>query len=117
MTTSVRVTYQILIDVGQVADDAVEAALQDVVDVALEDANRTIPLEEGIMQDSGFTQVSGKEGQVAYADVAGKLLKQHEDSSLRHDAGRRDHWLEQSVEENKETYAEYIASKVRARLS
>jgi hypothetical protein len=93
---------------------AVEAALRGVGDNCLEEANRSIPIEEGILQDTGFVEVTrtatGSEGQVGYNTPYAVI--QHEDPSLRHDPGREDHWLERTVDRNRDRYAAYVAEKV-----
>jgi len=118
MGASTRFVYTQIVDVTAAVRRAAAAALGDVAEVHLESANRRIPLEEGIMQDSGFTEVDAGSltAQVAYSDVAGKLLKQHEDPTLRHDDDREDHWLERDMDRNREKYAEYVAAEVRRRL-
>lgn len=100
---------------GEIRKAAAEA-LRDIGDNCLEEANRIIPLEEGIMQDSGFVEVDATalEGQVAYSTPY--AVKQHEDPTLTHDPGREDHWLEKTVDRNRAEYAEYMARKVRGDL-
>lgn len=114
MASHVKFTYRILENVTEAAAEAVKGALQEVADVCLQQANETIPIEEGTLQASGHTGVDGDAVFVGYGTPY--ALKQHEDASLHHDAGRRDHWLEATVEENRETYADHIAAKVRQRL-
>lgn len=114
MGVSVRIEYDRKVDVSAVIDAAVTEGLGDVVEHCLEDANRTIPIEEGTLEGTGFTQVDGLTGQVGYGTPYARY--QHEDDSLRHDAGRRSHWLEATVYENEQTYQEFIAAKVRDRL-
>lgn len=113
---SVRFVYKTIVDVAPRMRKAAAEALQDVADAGLEEANKTIPLEEGIMQDSGFTELddSALTSQIAYSTPY--AVKQHEDPTLNHDPGREDHWLERSVERNRVPYAEFIAKKVRERM-
>lgn len=118
MGATTRIVYKQLVDVPAVMRRAVAETLGMVADAHLESANRRIPLEEGIMQDSGFTEVDtgSLTAQVAYADVAGKLLKQHEDPTLRHDDDREDHWLERDMERRNGDYQSFIAAEVRRRM-
>jgi hypothetical protein len=132
MPASVRVTYKILADATALATEAATGAMQDVVDACLEEANRTVPLEDGPLMGSGFTQVmgggggggslsrfgnsgEGVTGMVGYGTPYACV--QHEDASLTHDAGRTDHWLEKTVDANGSTYLEHIAAEVKRRLS
>lgn len=96
--------------------DLIAQALKDVGDNCLEEANRTIPLEEGVLQDSGFVEVDvhALEGQVAYSTPY--AVVQHEDSTLTHDPGREDHWLEKTVDRNRGAYEAYVADKIRRGL-
>lgn len=107
-----RVTMDWQVPLPDVTDTrrAVATALGDVAEQCLEEANRTIPLEEGILSDSGFVEVdeAGLQAQVAYSTAY--AVVQHEDPSLTHDAGRRDHWLEQTVIENQAAYEAYLAA-------
>jgi hypothetical protein len=116
MSASVRFEYKVLVDAEAEIRKAAGDALGDVADAGLEEANRTIPLEEGIMQDSGFTEVDrdALEAQIAYSTPYAQ--KQHEDVTLHHDPGREDHWLEKTVDRNRQAYADYIATEVRRRL-
>lgn len=116
MGASVRFTYRLFFNPTDALRRATAPVLEEVADVALEEANRIIPLEEGIMQDSGSVEVDEQalEAQVAYSTPY--AVKQHEDPTLRHDPGREDHWLEKTVERNRGRYADFIAQRVRARL-
>lgn len=100
--------------VGALARAALEEALEDITEDCLTEANRTVPHGEGMLQDSGFAEVDGLEGQVAYSTPY--AVKQHEDPTLRHDAGRRDHWLSQAVEENWGRWEDWLRDKAAARL-
>lgn len=118
MGASTRFVYKQIVAVTPTLRKAAAAALGDVAEAHLESANRRIPLEEGIMQDSGFTEVDADSltAQVAYSDVAGKVLKQHEDPTLRHDDDREDHWLERDMDRRRDDYARFIADEVRRRM-
>lgn len=99
---------------------AVRTALTDVAEACLEEANRTVPLEDGPLQGSGHVSGVGSNASTASRSVVYATpyaVVQHEDSSLSHDAGRRSHWLELTVSENSTTYAEHIAAAVKARLT
>jgi hypothetical protein len=92
---------------------AMVAGLHEVTEHVLAEANKTVPLETGTLQRSGFTEVDGKtlEGQVAYDTPY--AVKQHEDPDLRHDPPRRDHWLERTADEQQAKLTAYMAKRVR----
>lgn len=114
--TTIRVNFDHTAQVTDRIHDLIGQALKDIGDNCLEEANRTIPHEEGIMQDTGFVEVDAAalEGQVAYSTEY--AVKQHEDPTLKHDPGREDHWLEKTVDRNRGNYERYVADKVRRGL-
>jgi hypothetical protein len=90
---------------------AVARAIETVAEDCLTEANRTVPIETGTLMRSGHvTRVGELEAAVGY-DTPYAVV-QHEDSSLHHDPGRRDHWLERTVEENRALYTAHIAKAV-----
>lgn len=93
--------------------EAIADALSDVIEACLQTANLTVPIEEGTLSDSGATDLDRKalQGQVTYGTPY--AVYQHQTTGLRHDPGRRDHWLELTVYEHAQEYFEYIAEKVR----
>lgn len=96
------------------------AACEEIGDDALEKSNRVIPIEEGILQDSGFVEVervgvSEMRGQVAYNTPY--AVVQHEDPTLQHDDGRKDHYLEDTVNENREAWERHMATRMRKATS
>ena len=86
--------------VHQAAERAAGVALE----FLLEEANRTVPIEESTLEKSGSTDVEGTKGRVGYNTAYAR--RQHEDTRLRHDPGRRAKWLQLTAEEQ--------ISKVRA---
>lgn len=100
-------------DIGRVRR-VVADALKDVADVCLEEANRTIPLENSPLMASGHTSANGLTAEVAYGTPY--AVYQHETLHLRHDPGRRAQWLELTVYEQQDRYADYIAAQVRQAL-
>jgi hypothetical protein len=95
---------------------AVVEALRDATEHVLEEANRTIPLEEGTMQRSGLATVNeGKlVGTVSYDTTY--AIKQHEDLTLRHDPGRRAKWLELTLDERADAVRKHFAKKIEDAL-
>jgi hypothetical protein len=91
---------------GPNVHETLPKALLAVCEAVLTEANKTIPLETGTMQRSGRVEVSGNEGQVSYDTPY--AVQQHEDPHFRHDPGRRDHWLERTVEEMRDELSKIV---------
>lgn len=87
---------------------ALADALEDVTENDLGDALRVVPIEEGTLARSGFAQVDrdALRGQVAF-DTPYAVV-QELDVTLRHDAGRKAHYLGDTVEQNKRQNTEYL---------
>lgn len=90
---------------------AAAPALKVGAEAMLEYANRTIPHEEGILQDSGNTNVEGSEA-VVYYDTA-YAARQHEETSWKHSPGRRAKWLEMSYNERGRAILNLIGLQLR----
>lgn len=93
--------------------DAGRSGLKDAGESLLESANRTAPIEEGTLIRSGSvtTSTDGSEVSVSYDTPYAR--RQHEDTRLRHDDGRRAKWLERTLNERHTTLTAYIARKMR----
>lgn len=85
----------------------------DGVEHLLEEANRTVPIEEAILEGSGDTDVDADalQGSVFY-DTA-YAARQHEDLGLGHDPGRRAKWLELTFQERASAVQGWLADKIR----
>lgn len=88
--------------------------LDDATEFLLEEANRTVPIEEKILMGSGVATVDpvGLKGAVSY-DTPYAIV-QHEKTHLRHDQGRRAKWLELTFKENGQRVRDYLADRLRA---
>lgn len=88
-------------------------ALRSASEYALEAANRTAPIEEGVLIGSGSVAVDA--GQmcafVGYDTVY--AVRQHEDQTLRHDPGRRAKWLELTLLEDRPQIIEVIGRELK----
>lgn len=102
------------VDPVGLARDGLHDGLVDVTHLCLAESNEIIPLEEGNLEGTGTAEVDGLEGQVGYGTPY--AVYQHERTDLRHDPGRYDHYLERTVLENSDRYADMIEAKVRERL-
>lgn len=107
-----KLTVKLNASVTRAMHEAAADALQDIVEDDLHDAQQAAPIEEGTLIRSGFTEVDRKQlvGQVAFDTPY--AVRQHEDPTLHHDSGRKDHYLEDVVEANRKRHLEYLQSKV-----
>lgn len=80
----------------------------------LEEANRTVPIEEGTLMRSGSTDAGELEASVFYTGPY--AARQHEDMSLRHDAGRRAKWLEATMVEERDVVGRVIQREIRQEI-
>lgn len=92
------------------------AGLRDGAEHILEDANRTIPHDEGVMQNSGAVDVDEAAGEATVYYDTPYVVVQHEDLTIRHAEGRRAKWLEATLNERGDAVANYIAEELRAAL-
>lgn len=109
MKISVKLNSQ----VSRALHDAAAAALDDILEDALAETIDVTPIEESTLIRSGFTELDRKTltGQVAFDTPY--AVRQHEDPTLRHDAGRKDHFLEDTVRESWPRHQKYLADKIR----
>ena len=98
---------------------AAAATLEDAAGELLQVANQTVPKEEGILEGSGEVSVDAEalSAQVSYGgEASAYAIKQHEDTTLRHDGGRRAKWLELAAKENTHRLGFTISVGIRERL-
>ena len=97
---------------------ALEPAVKDATEFLLDEANTTIPFEQGIMDGTGEVSVdSGADhvtGQVSYNTKYAR--RQHEDTRNRHDPGRRAKWLQRTFEEQAPRIGNFLAEHIRKAL-
>lgn len=93
---------------------AAESALQDAADFLLEEANRTVPIEESTLMGSGQATQEGLKAVVSYDTPY--ACRQHEETGYRHNSGRRAKWLELTFKEQQGKVKEHIASKMKAAI-
>lgn len=93
---------------------AKQAAVSDAAEHLLETANRTAPIEEGTLIGSGTAtvDVSGDRVRGVVAYDTPYAVRQHEDTTLRHDQGRRAKWLERTAHEEAPTIGRLIEKRL-----
>ncbi|MHB9054250.1 MAG: hypothetical protein ACYC5F_09760 [Thermoleophilia bacterium] len=87
-----------------------EDAVGDLAEYVLETANRTCPIEEHMLEGSGSVSQDGLTAAVSYDTVY--AARQHEETTWRHDAGRRAKWLELTFKEEESRARDYLAKKI-----
>ena len=95
------------------------AGVRDAAEELLQAANQTVPKEEGVLEASGDVSVdqARRIAQVGYGgEAAAYAVRQHEDTTLSHDGGRRAKWLERAAKENAARLGLTISVGVRERL-
>jgi len=87
-------------------------AVREVAEDLLGTANRTIPLDTGVLQASGEVSVSPTSAEATVSYSTPYAVRQHEDLSYRHAPGRRARWLDLAMRENSSRYLARMRSKV-----
>lgn len=96
---------------GAAADGLFEAA-----ESLLEYANRSVPLDEGPLQQSGMASVDRANLVAAVSYNTPYSVAQHERLDYQHAPGRRAKFLELALEENRAQLQQHIANKIKAAL-
>ena len=96
---------------------AVVAGLSEAALDVLADANRTVPRESGDLERSGKVAVDAPRllaviGYGAGEEFKGYAIRQHEDLTLKHNAGRGAKWLERAL--NKAAHGPALATIARS---
>lgn len=92
--------------------EAAAEALSDAAEFLLEEANRTAPLEEGTLIGSGLVTVDAKNLRATVSYDTPYAVRQHEDTRLRHDGGRRAKWLEHTAREQTRDITAFIRDRM-----
>jgi hypothetical protein len=111
------VTVKWTVDRRQLAVEEVRKAaaeaLFDAGHFLEEEANRTVPLEEGTLQRSSTVSVDRQALRVSVSYDTPYARRQHEDVRLRHNGGRRAKWLELTWREQSQRALDYLAASIR----
>lgn len=98
--------------------EAVQAGLRDWGEYVLQQAQQVVPIEEGTLSASG--QVVAGENEVAVGfgsgGAAAYAVRQHEDMSYQHDAGRSAKYLEKPAVDSADVGLELIQRRISAVL-
>ncbi len=106
--------------VRQAMRRAAAEALNAAAEVLLEEANQSVPIEEGTLLRSGMVEPADPGDLVASVGYGGEAsayaVKQHEDTSLRHDPGRTPKWLQNAARDFAPRFESWVGTRVRGRL-
>ncbi|MFF1416571.1 hypothetical protein [Streptomyces sp. NPDC058280] len=94
----------------RLAGDGLQRALEHTLGVS----NRLVPLEEGTLERSGTVTRAGLNGAISYDTVY--AVRQHEELTWKHLAGRQAKYLEQPMNTERETMLRLMAVPLRAWL-
>lgn len=87
--------------------------LMDAAEHVLEEANRTVPLDEGTLMRSGVASLDEKQLIAAVSYDTPYAIRQHEATHYRHAPGRRAKWLELTLHERYVAVRRHIANAIR----
>lgn len=99
-------------DVTARIEKASERALRAAAEHVLEEANRTVPVDEGTLRATGNVDVDGRRATVSYDTPYAR--RQHEDLTLRHEPGRRARWLALTLTERREAVLGFLRDALKA---
>lgn len=87
-----------------------EKALRLAAEFVLEEANRTVPHEEGTLGRSGAVDADDSSATVSYDTKYAR--RQHEEIGWAHNEGRRAKWLELTLREQRAKIIRYLADRL-----
>ena len=90
---------------------AAERGLALGLEQILTTARQRVPIEEGTLERSGATAQQGLSGVVSFDTPY--AVRQHEDLTMRHDAGRRAKYLESAMQDEADTVRQIVAQQIR----
>lgn len=82
----------------------------------LTESRAVVPIEEATLERSGTVTVDEADTSAVVSYDTPYAVRQHEDMTLRHDAGRTAKYLERPLTEEAETMQRIIAAQVRRAL-
>jgi len=91
---------------------ACASALSDAAEHILEEANRTVPIEEGVRARSGNPDGDAGAGAAPVSHAAPCAARQHEETGWAHDPGRRAKWLELTLNERTADVRRFFATRL-----
>lgn len=106
-----------LIWLGREVSEEVRQACVGIVanaaEFVLQEANKTVPLDEGTLAGSGTVSVDEALLAAAVSYDTPYAIRQHEDTRLRHAPGRRAKWLQLTLAEQRTRVLSYMRNQLR----
>ena len=99
--------------VQSVVTNAIMEAVESARDELLRKANETIPIDTGMMLQSGQVDVDRDRLHAEISYSTPYVIRQHEDTTLRHTNGRRARWLELTAIEEAPRLGQWVARQVK----
>lgn len=103
----------------QVTNRMARAALKGLKDAGeflLDESNKTVPFDEGVLQRSGKTQMDDEKLTVYISYDTPYAMRLHEHPNFRFKNGRRGKWLVKTLDEQSERINQFLKDKVRSLL-
>lgn len=104
-------------DIIDLVRQAGRDGVSDAAELLLEESNRTVPIEEGTLMRSGTVDVDAAEPAATVSYETPYARRQHEDTRLAHNAGRRAKWLEATFDEQHDRATEVVADRLKSVMS
>lgn len=99
---------------------AAARALTDAANELLQKANQTVPVERHILEGSGTVDPATPKKLIATVGYGGEAaayaVRQHEDTTLSHDPGRRAKWLELAAKEDGKRIMQNVGKAIKDAL-
>ena len=92
---------------------AIAKGLNDFSEHVLAESNKVVPHEEGTLERSGTVSVDVDAGKAAVSYDTPYAVRQHEDTRIRHDQGRKAKYLESAVNEAASEFEPFMAEAIR----
>jgi hypothetical protein len=113
--SNVRVTWRGR-EISAAERKAAARAIKSAAEFLLEQSNRTVPHDEGVLQNSGAVDMDEQAVEASVYYDTPYAVVQHEDLTIRHDAGRRAKWLEATCNEEADAVRRWIEQELSAAL-
>lgn len=101
-------------DIGAAVREGIDDGLFEACEFLLGQANAKVPIEEGVLQNSGTAEVVDGVGRVGFNTPYAR--RQHEDLTLRHPNGREAKYLEKPLNQFAAEFTQIVGAAIERRL-
>lgn len=108
--------WKLRLDLGKVTAETREAGRRGLLLAAehvLGVSNQHVPIEEGVLERSGRVTLHPTQAEAVVSYDTPYAVRQHEDMSLKHDAGRSAKYLENALNSERDTVLKIIGNEMR----